>query len=51
MVVSFSNHIEVKLMLVFILDFLLVIVGLVLRFYRVAISLPLVKSELISPCE
>ena len=51
MVVSFSDHIEVKLMLVFILDFLLVIVGLVLRFYRVAISLPLVKSELISPCE
>ena len=52
MVVSFSNHIEVKLMLVFILDFLLVvIVGLVLRFYRVAVSLPLVKSELISPCE
>ena len=52
MVVSFSNHIEVKLMLAFILDFLLVvIVGLVLRFYRVAVNLPLVKSELISPCE
>ena len=46
-----TRDIEVKLMLVFILDlFTCGVIWVSLRFYRVVVSLYLVKSELIFSC-